>query len=154
MQKRLFPVIVVAALVYFGYERLQTPEAVAPTSTSTSISRSTVAADDAVFARAFESRASQLAVEGRGTVAKVLPDDNDGSRHQRFIVRLASGQSILIAHNIDLAPRVEAVKEGGPVSFRGDYEWNPRGGVVHWTHLDPDGKHRAGWIKHGGQTFQ
>jgi hypothetical protein len=150
MQKRLFSLILVAALAYFGYEGLQTPALPAPASSATS----SAAAEDLIFATAFENRTSQLPVQGRGTVATVLPDDNDGSRHQRFVVHLASGQSLLIAHNIDLAPRVDNIKAGDPVSFRGDYEWNPRGGVVHWTHLDPNGKHRPGWIKHGGQTFQ
>jgi len=45
-------------------------------------------------------------VESDATVTKTLPDDNDGSRHQRFIVRLASGKTLLIAHNIDIAKRV------------------------------------------------
>ena len=70
------------------------------------------------------------------------------------IVRLASGQRILIAHNIDLAPRVSPLREGDTVSFRGEYAWNPKGGVVHWTHHDPGGRHAAGWIRHEGQVFQ
>ncbi|QOY51204.1 DUF3465 domain-containing protein [Candidatus Sulfurimonas baltica] len=40
-----------------------------------------------------------------GDVIRVLSDDNTGSRHQRFIIRLSSGQTLLIAHNIDLAPK-------------------------------------------------
>ncbi|MBA2590746.1 MAG: DUF3465 domain-containing protein, partial [Gammaproteobacteria bacterium] len=68
--------------------------------------------------------------------------------------RLSSGQTILIAHNIDLAPRVSSLNEGDVVSFSGEYEWNPKGGVVHWTHRDSDGRHSAGWIKHDRQAFQ
>jgi uncharacterized protein DUF3465 len=98
---------------------------------------SAAAANDSVFASAFEKHASNIQVEGQGTVAKILPDDNDGSRHQRFIVRLSSGQTILIAHNIDLTPRV-SLNEGDVVAFSGEYEWNPKGGVVHWTHRDSD----------------
>ncbi|MCJ7592821.1 MAG: DUF3465 domain-containing protein [Woeseiaceae bacterium] len=29
-------------------------------------------------------------VSGTGTVSRILPDDNEGSRHQRFILRLGS----------------------------------------------------------------
>jgi hypothetical protein len=92
--------------------------------------------------------------EGNGIVIKILPDDNDGSRHQRFILKLHSGQTLLIAHNTDLAPRLPSLKEGDTVAFNGEYEWNSKGGVVHWTHRDPSGRHMAGWLKHNGQTYQ
>jgi hypothetical protein len=84
----------------------------------------------------------------------VLSDDNDGSRHQRFVVALASGQTLLISHNIDLAPRVVGLRKGDVVSFSGEYEWNAEGGVIHWTHHDPRKRHPAGWIKHDGKVYQ
>jgi hypothetical protein len=84
----------------------------------------------------------------------MLDDDLSGSRHQRFILRLSSGQTVLIAHNIDVAPRVEGLQEGDSVSFYGVYEWNEKGGTVHWTHHDPAGKHMSGWLKHSGRTYQ
>lgn len=146
MKKLLLPAIVFAAIALFGYVRHHSPFSDASTSAA--------AASDSVFASAFENHASNIQVEGQGTVAKILPDDNDGSRHQRFIVRLSSGQTLLIAHNIDLAPRVSSLNEGDVVSFSGEYEWNPKGGVVHWTHRDSDGRHPAGWIRHEGQAFQ
>lgn len=93
-------------------------------------------------------------VEATAVVQKVLADDNFGSRHQRFIVRLPSGQSLLIAHNIDIAPRVEGLARGDTVSFSGIYEPNKKGGVVHWTHHDPSGRHAAGWIEHNGRRYQ
>ena len=103
---------------------------------------------------AFEQRKSDVQVEGEGVVTRVLSDDRQGSRHQRFIVRLDSGQTVLIQHNIDLAPRVAAIKEGDTVSFFGEYVWNDQGGLIHWTHHDPAGKHVAGWVKHKGQAYQ
>ena len=109
---------------------------------------------DATLARAFSERAGGLEVEGEGTVSKLVADDTTGDRHQRFIVRLASGQTLLIAHNVDVAPRVDSLQVGDTVSFKGDYEWNDQGGLVHWTHRDPDGRHPAGWIKRGGRTYQ
>lgn len=109
---------------------------------------------DSVLDRAIRNRASGVEVEGAGTVTKLLTDDNAGSRHQRFIVRLASGQTVLIAHNIDLAPRIDPLREGDAVSFRGEYEWNAKGGVVHWTHRDPAGRHVDGWLRHNGRTYR
>lgn len=87
-------------------------------------------------------------------VTKLLADDNDGSRHQRFLLTLPSGQSLLVAHNIDLAPRLSRLKTGDSVAFNGVYEWNAKGGLIHWTHRDPGGRHQAGWLKHSGQTYQ
>jgi hypothetical protein len=104
--------------------------------------------------RAFLARASNVQVEGEGVVTKVLADDNDGSRHQRFILALASGQTLLIAHNIDLAPRLDALREGDTVRFFGEYEWNNKGGVLHWTHRDPAGRHPGGWLEYGGRRYE
>jgi hypothetical protein len=93
-------------------------------------------------------------VQGTGMVLRVLPDDNDGSRHQRFILELSSGQTLLIVHNIDLAPRIPSLSSGDSVSFYGQYESNPQGGVIHWTHRDPQGRHTAGWLEHNGRRYQ
>ena len=110
--------------------------------------------DDRLIGRAFDAGTSDVQVEGEGVVTRLLADDLDGSRHQRFILRLASGQTILIAHNTDLAPRLNGLREGDTVSFNGEYEWNEKGGTVHWTHRDPAGRHVAGWLKHKGRTYQ
>jgi hypothetical protein len=109
---------------------------------------------DEVLARAIEDRARSLKVEGEGVVIKILSDDREGSRHQRFIVRLRSGQTLLIAHNVDQAPRISSLREGDTVAFNGEYEWNPQGGVIHWTHKDQSGRHSAGWLKHNGVAYQ
>ena len=93
-------------------------------------------------------------VQGSGRVTQVLADDNEGSRHQRFILELSSGRTLLIAHNIDLAPRIPSLGRGDTVAFFGEYEWNDRGGVVHWTHRDPRGSHVGGWLEHKGRRYQ
>jgi len=113
-----------------------------------------VRSGDAAVARAFADRLGNQQLEGQGTVIKMLADDTNGSRHQRFIVRLQSGHTLLVSHNIDLAPRIDALRTGDTVAFYGEYEWNPKGGVIHWTHHDPQGRHPAGWIRHAGQTYQ
>jgi hypothetical protein len=109
---------------------------------------------DASAARYFEDERSGDVIEGSGRVAAVLPDDDRGSRHQRFLLELDSGLTLLIAHNIDLAPRIPRIRTGDTVTFRGQYEWNPKGGVVHWTHHDPDGRRPGGWLRHGGETYR
>ena len=106
------------------------------------------------IAEAYRAQRSDVQVEGRGTVIKVLRDDNEGSRHQRFLLRLANGQTLLVAHNIDLAPRIDRLSKGDTVDFYGEYEWNNQGGVLHWTHHDPAGRHPDGWLRHAGRTYQ
>jgi len=93
-------------------------------------------------------------VHGTGTVVRILADDNDGSRHQRFILRTANGRTLLIAHNIDLAPRVSRIRDGDTVEFYGEFAANDKGGVIHWTHHDPQGRHPDGWLRHRGRTYQ
>ncbi|WP_207805155.1 DUF3465 domain-containing protein [Vibrio cholerae] len=111
-------------------------------------------ANDAVLQQAYQSQQSDLQVQGLGQVVKVLPDDNDGSRHQKFILKLNSGQTLLVAHNIDLAPRIPNLKVGDSVEFYGEYEWNKKGGVLHWTHKDPHNRHAHGWLKHNDQVYE
>lgn len=113
----------------------------------------TVWADSRVLKQAYETHQSDIQVQGFGTVIRILPDDTKGSRHQKFILRLDNHQTILIAHNIDLAPRVTNLKVGDTVRFNGEYEWNNKGGVIHWTHHDPHHHHAHGWLKHNGRVF-
>ena len=110
--------------------------------------------DAGEVARAFEEHRSGVQVHGSGTVERVLADDTQGSRHQRFILRMPDGQSVLFAHNIDLAGRIEGLAPGTRVEFAGEYEWNEKGGLVHWTHRDPSGHHPAGWLKVGGVIYR
>ena len=102
---------------------------------------------------AYSKKQSDVQVSGQGVVAKLLPDDNQGARHQKFLVRINTEQTLLFAHNIDLAERLP-VKVGDAVSFNGEYVYNPKGGIVHWTHLDPQGNHTPGWIMLQGKKYQ
>jgi hypothetical protein len=95
---------------------------------------------------AYAAYQSNTWLETQGRISRVLRDDNDGSRHQKFILELDDGHTVMIAHNIDLAERIPA-REGLSVRVRGRYEWNDRGGVIHWTHHDPSGQLKGGWIE-------
>jgi len=121
--------------------------------TSSPLPPNTQSSDQALN-NAYQNRQSDVQVNDSGIVIRTLADDKKGSQHQRFLVKLSSGNTILIAHNIDLAPRINALREGDRVQFYGEYEWNEKGGVVHWTHRDPRGNHENGWLKHKGSTYQ
>jgi len=103
---------------------------------------------------AYQHQLSNIQVQSSGTLVHILPDDTKGSQHQRFILKLATGQTVLVAHNIDLAPRINRLQKGHTVEFNGEYEWNSKGGVVHWTHHDPSGRHENGWLKYNGRIYQ
>jgi hypothetical protein len=150
MKKLLF----VAAALFAGYSYFIGQHGASSSSALTAGETRSVDKTDTVIANAFANQISNLQVSGQGVVIKLLPDDNSGSRHQKFIVKLANGQTLLVAHNIDLAPRVGSLSEGDSIVFNGEYEWNAKGGVLHWTHRDPNGSHPSGWLQHRGQTYQ
>ena len=110
--------------------------------------------DSPSIADAIASHAHEVPVNAAGVVSRVLPDDREGERHQRLIVRLPSGTTVLIAYNIDIAPRIEGLQLGAPIAFAGEYVWNQQGGVVHWTHHDPSGHHKTGFVKYNGRTYE
>ncbi|HSI37905.1 MAG TPA: DUF3465 domain-containing protein [Methylotenera sp.] len=103
--------------------------------------------------QAFVHKKSDVQVSGQGVVVKLLPDDNKGAQHQKFLVKINENQTLLFAHNIDLAARVP-LQVGDEVTFSGEYVYNPKGGIVHWTHLDPQGNHPAGWVMLHGKKYQ
>ena len=143
MQKTLIVLILVAAAVYL-YDEAPLIDTSAPA----------IFVDSAALAPSDEQWRGGQQVEGSGMVLRVLSDDNKGSRHQRFILELSSGRTVLVAHNIDLAPRISGLESGDSVSFFGEYETNDQGGLIHWTHHDPQGRHVDGWLEHRGQRYQ
>lgn len=102
--------------------------------------------------RAFRAELHDVPVSGYGVVTRLLSDDRNGARHQRFLLGTSGGTTVLVAHNIDLAPRLEPLAVGDTVQFMGEYVWNEQGGVVHWTHHDPQGRHPAGHLTARGRT--
>lgn len=110
--------------------------------------------DTKLIQQLFRSMASDRIVEAEGEVVRVLPTDNEGDRHQVFLLELANGITLKISHNIDLAPELPGLREGDTVRFHGEYEYNEKGGVVHWTHRDPAGRHEHGWLEHGGKRYE
>ena len=114
----------------------------------------TVSAGEQAIVQAFEQQRSNVMVETDARVIKVLPDDNSGSRHQKMLLELpGSGITLLLAHNIDLAERVPA-SEGDTIRVHGEYEYSDKGGVVHWTHHDPGGRHEGGWVEFQGNRYE
>lgn len=124
------------------------------TSSQRSETNSEISVGANAILEAFEARRSDVIVQSDLEVAKLLRDDNEGDRHQKMILRIPnSSHTVLLAHNIDLADRVPA-REGDLLTVRGEFEYSEQGGVIHWTHHDPRGKHTPGWIEHQGKRYE
>jgi len=136
--------VVLAAAYWLGRE--QSDSSPAP-------SRPTAGKADAQLREAFGAQRSDVWLEITGVVSRRLDDDLQGSHHQRFILETPSGVTLLVSHNIDLAPRVP-LDTGDSIELRGEYEWNAKGGVMHWTHDDPRYRRPGGWIRHDGNTYR
>jgi Protein of unknown function (DUF3465) len=115
--------------------------------------RQKISASDKRLMEAWETGVSEFKIRCSGEVVLILSDDMDGSRHQRFIIQLATGQTLLVAHNIDLAPRVPRLKVGDRLTVRGEYIWNEEGGIMHFTHRNSLGFGFHGWIRKKGKVY-
>ena len=144
-------VFLIAALLYLLNESGLSSSNLDHSSNSTT--PSTTSHNEAI-AQAFANKTSDVWVNGKGVVSAILPDDNKGSRHQKFILDLGKGLTVLVAHNIDLAPRIGNLQKNHRVEFRGEYEWNQKGGVVHWTHHDPAGRREGGFLRHQNKVYK
>ncbi|HYP79437.1 MAG TPA: DUF3465 domain-containing protein [Steroidobacteraceae bacterium] len=101
---------------------------------------------------ASQQSGAQVRVTGR--VVRVLADDRDGSPHQRFIIEADTGGTLLVAHNLDLAPRLDGLAVGERLVVSGEYQWNKQGGLIHWTHDDPQRRHAPGYIEWRGRRYE
>lgn len=121
-----------------------------------SVQQSTTCRNDRIY-QAYQAQNpnQKIQVLGCGEVVKLLKDDNDGSRHQKFLIKLTDYPklTLLVAHNIDLAPRIDNLKPHTPIQFYGEYIYNPKGGVIHWTHHDPASRHQDGWLMYQGKNY-
>lgn len=161
MNRRLFNAL--AAIVIAGgyalWNHFSAPGPAAPaTPANTTIASAgnaaaTNAAGDDIDALIGAQRGN-VEVTVQATVARVLKEDSDGSRHQRFSIETPGGHRVLVAHNVDLAPAVDGLRKGEPITLHGEFEWNAKGGVLHWTHRDPAGRHENGWIEYQGRRYQ
>jgi len=141
-RNRLIPVLVLVALALYQYydaqqDREGGSDGLVPDSVQL----------------AYAAQQSHQWLETSGRISRVLRDDNEGARHQKFILELADGHTVMVAHNIDLARRIPA-RENMAARVRGRYEWNDRGGVIHWTHHDPDRHRPGGWIEVEGVRYE
>lgn len=109
--------------------------------------------NDSDIVRAVNDQRRVNFVEGGGmVVTKVLPDDNNGLKHQKWVVRLSNGKTMQAVYNSDMCPRVP-VKVGDVVAMGGMFLWTNTGALLHWLHHDPRGNRPDGYVFVNGKYY-
>ena len=108
---------------------------------------------DAEVVAAQSTGAIKEEVTVEAPVVRLLEEDDQGTPHQKFLIALSNGTTVLIAHNIRQAPKVP-LRVGDIVTIHGEYIWNRKGGLIHWTHISDTPKHESGWIDLNGVRYQ
>lgn len=111
------------------------------------------AASDADILRAIRDQRRVNFLEGGSmTVTKVLPDDNNGLKHQKWVVRLTNGTTLQAVYNSDMCPRVP-IKVGDVIAMGGMFIWTNSGPMLHWLHHDPRGNRPDGYVYVKGNFY-
>ena len=150
-------IVLLIALALFAVERFQNePTGPAPQIRSERIQPAPqLSSTPLSISNAIRNRADHVQVTGEGRVVKILRDDTHPPRHQQFLITVnGAAKTVKIAHNIDLAPKIKGLKKGDPISFSGEYIWNDKGGVLHWTHASDTPSHPGGWLEVSGRRYQ
>jgi hypothetical protein len=61
--------------------------------------------------------------------------------------------SVRVEINVDLTGPVP-LTEGEDVEVRGAYVYDPGGGLIHYTHRDPNGRHPAGFVRTANALYK
>jgi hypothetical protein len=83
----------------------------------------------------------------------MLREEDYREPHQRFLLMLSNGTTVLVANDLQYGTYAP-VQEGNVVRIHGEYIWNERGGVLHWTHKSDEPRHESGYIDFNGMRYQ
>jgi hypothetical protein len=115
----------------------------------------TQAPDDPALCSAYADGRSHVEVVADGTVTRTLGvQQGRVSPHEGFLMRLGSACSVIVRVevNTDFTGSIP-LQRGQHVLVKGEYEYYPMGGVIHWTHRDLRGRHEGGYIATGGRIY-
>lgn len=127
-----------------------TPQQNAPSS------RATQASTNGLICQAFDAQQSHVEVLATGVVTRDLGlRAGRSGTHEGYLLRLDNGCRLVlkVETNVDLTGPIP-IKTGDRAVVKGEYEWTRLGGVLHWTHHDPRGRHEGGYVTVEGHTYQ
>ena len=101
---------------------------------------------------------SHVEVTASGSVARVLGVRSGRSgAHEGFLVHLTGssgrGLTVRVEDNVDLTGPIP-LEPGDAVTLRGEYIFDRRGGIIHYTHRDPRGRHPDGFVRVGDRVYR
>jgi Protein of unknown function (DUF3465) len=111
--------------------------------------------NDPALCAAYSGSRSHVEVVADGTVTRLFGvQPGRISPHEGFLLRLGSACSLVVRveANTDFTGPIPLAR-GQRVLVKGEYEYYPLGGVIHWTHRDPRGRHEGGYIEAAGHTY-
>ena len=111
--------------------------------------------DDVALCQAIASRASGAEVIADGTVAQLLGTATGPSgAHEGFILRLRSGcaATLRVETNVAFTGPIP-LHPGERVVVKGEYDHDPDGDVIHFTHSELHGRHPGGYVEAGGVYY-
>lgn len=75
--------------------------------------------------------------------------------HEGFLLQLDGDCDLLlrVETNTDITGQIP-ISGGQRVTVKGVYVFNAMGGLIHWTHHDPAGRHVNGYVKIGDRLYQ
>ena len=108
-------------------------------------------AGNAAVYDAWRAQRSNVEVTASGSVARILGTRlGPSGDHEGFLLHLRGagghGLTVRVEDNVDITGPIP-LQSGDDVEVRGEYIFDPRGGIVHYTHHDPRGRHSSGYVK-------
>lgn len=104
----------------------------------------------------YASGSGGVEVIAQGTVLGILGTRGGPSgEHEGFLLKLNEQCDLLlrVETNVDITGPVP-LQTGEVVTVKGQFEDDPEGGVIHWTHHDPSGRHVSGYVEADGKIYE
>ncbi len=113
---------------------------------------------NAAVYNAWRDGRSRVEVTASGSVARVLGVESGPSgRHEGFLLHLRGaaghGLTVRVEDNVDITGEIP-LAAGDDVEVRGEYIYDSRGGLIHYTHHDPRFRHEGGYVRVGERIFR
>jgi hypothetical protein len=112
--------------------------------------------DNSLVCATFSGQGSKQEVLAQGEIVDMLGMQTGPSgEHEGFLLKLTGDCDLLVRveTNVGITGPVP-LHSGETVVVKGEYEYEAAGGVIHWTHHDPEGRHVAGYVLAAGKLYQ